>query len=205
MKTNSPLTVVKSPRGETRQSAADFGAKYPLSLALMLSALVVCAGMATPSAQAQDAATPQAAPAAGAAPADTQAPAEVAAPAATGESVALAPTNTATTLPSGGDTNGLSLNFRNAPIDLVLEQLSKSAGFIIDVVTPVRGNVTVLGQNLTKDEAVGLVNSELNRLGYAAIRTGRTLKIMDKATARTSNNPVKTGAIRAGWRITTRW
>ena len=97
MKTNSPLTVVKSPRGETRQSAADFGAKYPLSLALMLSALVVCAGMATPSAQAQDAATPQAAPAAGAAPADTQAPAEVAAPAATGESVALAPTNTATT------------------------------------------------------------------------------------------------------------
>jgi type II secretory pathway component GspD/PulD (secretin) len=74
----------------------------------------------------------------------------------------------------------------------VLEHLSKAAGFIIVLETPVKGSVSVIGQNLTRDEAINLVNSELNKNGFAAIRNGpRTLKIMDKATAKSSNNPVK--------------
>jgi type II secretory pathway component GspD/PulD (secretin) len=92
-------------------------------------------------------------------------------------------------------TNGLRLNFRNAPIDLVLNYLSQAAGFIIELDTRVSGTVSVISSHpMTKDEAVDLLNSVLNKNGYAAVRTGeRTLKIMDKGTARSSNNPVKIG------------
>ncbi|MFO1475619.1 MAG: secretin N-terminal domain-containing protein [Verrucomicrobiota bacterium] len=89
-------------------------------------------------------------------------------------------------------TNGLRLNFRNAPIDLVLNYLSDAAGFIIELDTTVRGTVSVISSHpMTRDEAVDLLNSVLNKNGYAAIRNGRTLKIMDKSSAKTSNSPVK--------------
>ena len=124
------------------------------------------------------------------------------APAVTAPAPALDATNTAAvspavaSAPAGGTdsgTNGLRLNFRNAPIDLVLSYLSDAAGFIIELDTPVRGNVSVISSHpMTRDEAVDLLNSVLNKNGYAAIRSGeRTLKIMDKSTAKTSNNPVK--------------
>ena len=94
---------------------------------------------------------------------------------------------------NGSSTNGLRLNFRNAPIDLVLNYLSDAAGFIIELDSPVKGNVSVISSHpMTRDEAVDLVNSVLNKNGYAAIRSGdRTLKIMDKSTAKSSGNPVK--------------
>ncbi|HEU5125210.1 MAG TPA: secretin N-terminal domain-containing protein [Verrucomicrobiae bacterium] len=99
------------------------------------------------------------------------------------------------TVDSGSSTNGLRLNFRNAPIDLVLNYLSEAAGFIIELDTNVRGTVNVISaQPMSKDEAVDLLNSVLNRNGYAAVRTGeRTLKIMDKTAAKL-NNPVRIGS-----------
>jgi type II secretory pathway component GspD/PulD (secretin) len=90
----------------------------------------------------------------------------------------------------GISTNGgLKLNFRNAPIDLVLNHLSEAAGFIIEMDTNVRGNVSVISSHaMTKDEVVDLLNSVLHRNGYAAIRTGdRTLKIMDLSSAKLRN------------------
>jgi general secretion pathway protein D len=47
-------------------------------------------------------------------------------------------------------------------------------------------------QPVTRDEAVDLLNSVLNKNGYAAIRDGRTLTIMSKNDAKTRNIPVKT-------------
>ena len=76
---------------------------------------------------------------------------------------------------------------------MVLNYLSDAAGFIIVQETHVNGNVTVVGKHLTKDEAVDLLNTELNRNGYAAIRDGRTLTIMNKNDAKTRNIPVKIG------------
>jgi type II secretory pathway component GspD/PulD (secretin) len=93
----------------------------------------------------------------------------------------------------GANSNDLNLNFKNAPLDMVLTYLSDAAGFIIVQNTRVSGTVTVIGQHLTQDEAVNLLNTELNRNNYAAIRKGRTLTIMDKSDARTRNIPVKTG------------
>ena len=89
---------------------------------------------------------------------------------------------------------GLYLNFHNAPIDLVLSYLSDAAGFIIEVDTPVKGKVDVWSTHpVTKDEAVDLLNSMLNKNGYAAIRNGRTLTIVSKDDAIHGDIPVKTG------------
>jgi len=94
---------------------------------------------------------------------------------------------------AGTNSNALIMNFRNAPLEMVLNYLSDAAGFIIVQVTRVNGTVTVNGKHLTQDEAVNLLNTELNKDGYAAIRNERTLTIVDKNDAKTRNIPVKTG------------
>ena len=121
-----------------------------------------------------------------AAPAD-QTPAD---DAAAGPSTPVAFTPT----PETAGTNELRLNFRNAPLELVLNYLSDAAGFVIVMDTQVRGTVNVISSHpMTRDEAVDLLNSVLNKNGYAAIRDGRTLTIVSKNDAKTRNIPVKIG------------
>lgn len=89
-------------------------------------------------------------------------------------------------------TNGLRLNFRNAPLELVLKYLSEAAGFHIVLDTTVRGSVTVISSHpMTRQEAVDLVNSVLNKNGYAAIRNGDFLTIVDKNDMRGRETPVR--------------
>jgi len=92
----------------------------------------------------------------------------------------------------GTNPNDLNLNFVNAPLDMVLNYLSDAAGLMIVLDTHVNGTVTVIGKHVTRDEAVDLLNSELNKNGYAAIRKNRTLTIVDKNDAKTQNIPVMT-------------
>jgi type II secretory pathway component GspD/PulD (secretin) len=102
------------------------------------------------------------------------------------------------TEPIGTNSDELRMNFRNAPLDMVLNYLSDAAGFIIVLDTHVNGNVTIISTHpVTKDEAVDLLNSQLNKNNYAAIRDGRTLTIVDKNDAKSRNIPVKTGNIPA--------
>jgi len=89
--------------------------------------------------------------------------------------------------------DGLRLNFHNAPLNLVLDYLSDAAGFIINKEADVRGTVDVQGKNLTKDEAVAVLNSALRRNGYAVIRHGRILTIVAQDTAKTGDLPVEVG------------
>jgi len=89
---------------------------------------------------------------------------------------------------------GLRLNFRGAPLELVLDYLSEAAGFIIKPEVDVKGKVDVWSaQPLTKDEAVELLNSVLSKNGYAVLREGRTLTILTKEEARRRSIPVKRG------------
>ncbi len=98
-------------------------------------------------------------------------------------------TNAPVLLPNGEP--GLRLNFRGVPLDLVLNYLSEAAGFIIVLDTKVTGKIDAWSnQPLSKDEAVDLLNSVLNRNGYAAIRHGRTLTIVSKDEAKTKDIPV---------------
>ena len=95
---------------------------------------------------------------------------------------------------TGTNADELRLNFRNAPLEMVLNYLSDAAGFIIVLDTRVNGNVSVISSHpMTRDEAVDLLNSVLNKNGYAAIRNGRTLTIVDKNDAKTRDIPVKSG------------
>jgi len=97
------------------------------------------------------------------------------------------------TTTTGTNYDELRLNFRNAPLEMVLNYLSDAAGFIIVMDTQVKGNVSVISSHpMTRDEAVDLLNAVLNKNGYAAIRAGRTLTIVDKNDAKTRNIPVKT-------------
>ncbi len=89
----------------------------------------------------------------------------------------------------------LRLNFRGAPLDTVLNYLSEAAGFIIVLEAQPRGKVDVLSnQPLTREEAVDLLNTVLAKNGYAAIRRGRTLTIVNKDEAKTKAIPVKMGS-----------
>jgi len=91
--------------------------------------------------------------------------------------------------PIGTNQNDLNLNFKNAPLDMVLNYMSDAAGLMIVLDTRANGTVSVIGKHVTRDEAVDLLNSELNKSGYAAIRKGRTLTIVDKNDAKTRNIP----------------
>jgi general secretion pathway protein D len=97
--------------------------------------------------------------------------------------------------PLGDDEKGLRLNFRGAPLEQVLNYMSDAAGFIINVLpnTDVKGRVDVWSnQPLTKEEAVQLLNTILHQNGLAAIRTGRTLSIISRDSAKTNKDvPVK--------------
>ena len=96
--------------------------------------------------------------------------------------------------PRVSDTNQLWLNFRSVPLDMVLNYLSKAAGFIIVMDTQVNGHVDVWSDRpVTRDEAVNLLNAVLNKNGYAAVRNGQTLTIMTKEDAKTRDIPVKIG------------
>ena len=96
--------------------------------------------------------------------------------------------------PGTNNPDGLLLNFRNAPLEMVLNYLSDAAGFIIVMDTRVNGSVSVISSHpMTRDEAVDLLNAVLNKNGYAAIRNGRTLTIVDKNDAKTRDIPVKSG------------
>jgi len=92
----------------------------------------------------------------------------------------------------GGSTNGIHLNFRNAPLDTVLNYLSAAAGFHIVLESSVSGTVSVISsQPLTKDEAVDLLNSVLNKNGLALIRDGNILTVLRQSDAVGRNIPVK--------------
>lgn len=124
-------------------------------------------------------------------------PVHIITPAPFAPSASATPTQSAFAPPSaatGANPDELRLNFNNVPLDMVLNYLSDAAGFVIIMDTQVHGNVSVISSHpMTRDEAVDLLNSVLNQNGYAAIRNGRTLTIVDKNDAKTRDIPVHIG------------
>src|SRR5215207_4633345 len=88
----------------------------------------------------------------------------------------------------------LRFNFRNAPLETVLNYMSDAAGYIIVLETPVRGTVDAYSsQPVTREEALQLVNGALNKNGYTSIVQGRTITISSKDDAKKKNLPIRTG------------
>src|SRR5687767_1241250 len=97
---------------------------------------------------------------------------------------AQAPTTQPATRPATQPANGqiiradggIILNFKDASIDAVLEQLSDVAGFVVVKETKPEGRVTLLSkQPVKRDEILPILNTVLRNAGtgYAAIQQGR--------------------------------
>ncbi len=101
--------------------------------------------------------------------------------------------------PASLSTNGITFNFRNAPLNDVLTYMSDAAGFTILLQAQVNSRVTVISTHpMTKDKAVDVLNSILNQNGLAAVQgENQTLTIMTKDAAKTGNIPVKIGELPA--------
>ena len=87
--------------------------------------------------------------------------------------------------------NGIVLNFRGAPLETVLDYLSKATDFVINIApgTEVRGRVDVLSSKpLSKDEAFNLLATVLNQNNLTAIRNGRMLTIKAREGAKTDSS-----------------
>ncbi|MBZ0256646.1 hypothetical protein K8I31_11325, partial [bacterium] len=96
--------------------------------------------------------------------------------------------------PAKNGDNMIQLNFRGASLDAVLDYLSEIAGFVIVKQTDVSGEIDVWSrQPLNQDEAINLLNTVLHEKGYAAIRNGRILTIVNRDDAIKKDIPVKTG------------
>ena len=87
------------------------------------------------------------------------------------------------------------LNFKDAPIDTVLEYLSEKAGLVIVQEARVGGRVTVMSrQPINAKEAVALLDTVLKEKGYTAVHIGRNVRIVSIQTAAKANLPVHTGS-----------
>lgn len=97
--------------------------------------------------------------------------------------------------PVTANPNDLNMNFVNAPLNQVLSYFSDAAGFVIvrDTRANVNGYVTIQGNHITRNEAVDLLNTQLNQNNLASIRNDRTLTILNKSDAGTAHIPVRMG------------
>jgi type II secretory pathway component GspD/PulD (secretin) len=91
---------------------------------------------------------------------------------------------------------GIRFNFRKAPLDTVLDYLSKAAGLVIVREVELAGTVDVVCQEpLSVDEAIAVLDMVLNQKGYAAVRKDdRTLLILSRDAAKKQPLPVKFGS-----------
>jgi general secretion pathway protein D len=95
--------------------------------------------------------------------------------------------------------NGILMNFQDADLNLVLEHLSRGAGYILVKEAKVSGRVTAVGlQPLSAEDALRLLDTLLAQHGYVAIRNDRILRIVTKSKAGTEDMPVRRGSDPAG-------
>ena len=117
--------------------------------------------------------------------------------AATPPSAPTTPATTPSAAPAANSSSqGLRLNFRNVPLEEVLNYLSDAAGFIIHPEADIKDvHVTVWSdQPLTKKEAVVLLNTILDKNGLGVIQDGRMLTIRSVTDLKTSDIPVEVAA-----------
>ncbi|MFG0249022.1 MAG: type II secretion system secretin GspD [Phycisphaeraceae bacterium JB051] len=89
----------------------------------------------------------------------------------------------------------IRMNFENAPLNAVLQHLSRTAGFVVIKEVEVEGTISVIAhQPLTVDEAIMLLNTMLKQHGVTALRNERILTIVSLTDAKKRYIPVKAGA-----------
>ncbi|HXE51416.1 MAG TPA: secretin N-terminal domain-containing protein, partial [Tepidisphaeraceae bacterium] len=91
-------------------------------------------------------------------------------------------------------TTRVALHFQNAPINSILEQLSRDYDFRIPInEAPTSLRINLIAETpVTPQEAIALLNSALRPSGYTAIATGNILKVVSASKGR-KLTPVFTG------------
>ena len=96
---------------------------------------------------------------------------------------------------SAAAVDGLRLNFRGAPVDVVLDYLSKAAGLIFVSQGEPKGNVDLWSDSpVSKNKAVELLNIALQQSGSAAIQNGRIVTILSPEEAKLHHMAVRLGS-----------
>jgi len=91
--------------------------------------------------------------------------------------------------------DGLRLNFRGAPVDVVLDYLSKAAGLIFVSQGEPKGDVDLWSDSpVSKNKAVELLNIALQQSGSAAIQNGRIVTILSPGEAKLHHLAVRLGS-----------
>jgi len=97
-------------------------------------------------------------------------------------------------VPEPNSPSQLVLNFQDVPMQTILEYLSEKAGVVIVSDGPLDDRITVISrQPVTLNEAIALINTVLKENDLAAVRTGRTVRIVSLDAAKTMNLPVTSG------------
>ena len=92
-------------------------------------------------------------------------------------------------------TTQISMRFKDAPIDAVLQHLSEAAGYQVLKLSPIDQRVTVWSdQPISPEKAVELLNSLLKESGYAAVLQGTELKVSTVEKIKKGSPPVHFGA-----------
>ncbi len=116
-------------------------------------------------------------------------------PAGASNPAAAVAQNAAPAVAGPGETSfKLQMNFRAAPLNIVLDYLSDAAGFVINKQTEVSGTIDAWSKEfLTREEAVELLNRALRKNGAAAIRNERVLTIVSLDSAKTADLEIAEG------------
>jgi general secretion pathway protein D len=107
----------------------------------------------------------------------------------------LATTSPATTQLAATQPSLVTLNFKDMPLDIILERLSHDDGFSIVKEAPVDVRVTLWSiQPVSPERAVEMLNEQLAANGLTAIEHDHTLRIVPLEKAKKGNLPVHYGA-----------
>ena len=88
----------------------------------------------------------------------------------------------------------VTLNFKDTPLEAVIDQLSEMTGLVIVKDMALEGRITIISkQPMNVDEALQLLNSVLKEKNLVGLRTGRVLKLVKLDDAKKHNIPVHTG------------
>ncbi len=89
----------------------------------------------------------------------------------------------------------LTLDFKDAPISTIMDYISESTGLVIISNYQLSGRISIISKKpVGIEEAISLINSVMKENGYAVVKTGNILKIVQLSEAKMMNIPVRSGS-----------
>lgn len=89
----------------------------------------------------------------------------------------------------------ISMSFREADLDYVLDFFSRATGYTIVKDAEIRARVTIISQKeISVDQALSVLNSILAIKGYTSIANGKIVKVVPLESAKQENTEIRVGS-----------